>query len=151
MTARWENIPEQFLGYGSVNKFPRHGIRKQQPKYCWMITMETPFSLWFVPEYYKQCQSCSGRDIPFGGGFEYLHRSPASRRRRRKGNPVPGGVTGPPCSWGILIRGPNPPGWGGLESEAVKYGRESPRMTALGRTRSNCKLQTHPLWREDVT
>jgi hypothetical protein len=35
------------------------------------------------------------------GGVEYLHRSPASRRRRRKGNPVPGGITGPPCSWRI--------------------------------------------------
>jgi hypothetical protein len=38
---------------------------------------------------------------PRGGGFEYLHRSPASRRRRRKRNPVPGHITGPPCSWGI--------------------------------------------------
>jgi hypothetical protein len=36
-----------------------------------------------------------------GGGFEYLHRSPASRRRRRKRNPVSGGITGVPCSWGI--------------------------------------------------
>jgi hypothetical protein len=25
------------------------------------------------------------------GGHEYLHRSPACRRRRRKGHPVPGG------------------------------------------------------------
>jgi hypothetical protein len=32
--------------------------------------------------------------IPCGGGFEYLHRSPASRRRQPKGNPVPGGITG---------------------------------------------------------
>jgi hypothetical protein len=38
---------------------------------------------------------------PHGGGFEYLHRSPASPRRRRKENPVPGVKTGPPCSWGI--------------------------------------------------
>jgi hypothetical protein len=37
---------------------------------------------------------------PFGGGFEYLHRSPESRRRRRKWNPLPGGITGPPCFWG---------------------------------------------------
>jgi hypothetical protein len=37
---------------------------------------------------------------PCGGGLEYLHRSPASRKRRRKGNPVPGGITGSPCSWG---------------------------------------------------
>jgi hypothetical protein len=34
---------------------------------------------------------------PCGGGLEYLHRSPASRIRRRKGNPVPGDTTGPPC------------------------------------------------------
>jgi hypothetical protein len=27
--------------------------------------------------------------------------SPASRRRRRKGNTVPGGITGPPYAWGI--------------------------------------------------
>jgi hypothetical protein len=39
--------------------------------------------------------------IPYGGGVEYLHRSPESRRRRRKEKPVPGGITGPPCSWGI--------------------------------------------------
>jgi hypothetical protein len=32
--------------------------------------------------------------------FEYVHRSPASRRRRRKGNPVPGSITGPRCSVG---------------------------------------------------
>jgi hypothetical protein len=38
---------------------------------------------------------------PCGGGLEYLHRSPASRMRRQKGNPVPGGITGPPCSWEI--------------------------------------------------
>jgi hypothetical protein len=34
-------------------------------------------------------------------GFEYLHRSPESRRRRRKGNHVPGVITGPPCFWEI--------------------------------------------------
>jgi hypothetical protein len=36
----------------------------------------------------------------YGGGIKYLHRSPASCRRRHKGNPVLGGITGPPCSWG---------------------------------------------------
>jgi hypothetical protein len=30
------------------------------------------------------------RDVSRGGGLEYLHRNPASRRRRRKGDPVPG-------------------------------------------------------------
>jgi hypothetical protein len=33
---------------------------------------------------------------PCGGGIEYLHRSPASRNRRRKGNTVSGGITGHP-------------------------------------------------------
>jgi hypothetical protein len=41
------------------------------------------------------------RAIPCGGGIEYQNHSPASRRRRRKGNPVYGGITGPPCHWGI--------------------------------------------------
>jgi hypothetical protein len=36
--------------------------------------------------------------IPPGGGVEYLHRSPASRRRRRKGNPVSGGY-----NWATLF------------------------------------------------
>jgi hypothetical protein len=38
---------------------------------------------------------------------------------------VPGGITGPPCSWGTHVRGPGTPGWGSLESERVKYGHES--------------------------
>jgi hypothetical protein len=46
------------------------------------------------------------------GGVQYLHRSPASRRRLRKGNAVPGGITGPPC-------------WGSLEPETVKCGHDS--------------------------
>jgi hypothetical protein len=46
-------------------------------------------------------------------------------RGDEKGNPVPGGITGPPCFWGIQIRGRGPPGWESLESETVKYGYES--------------------------
>jgi hypothetical protein len=52
--------------------------------------------------------------IPVWRGLEYLHRSPDSRKRRRKGNPVPGGITGRPCSWGIQIREPGPQGSGSL-------------------------------------
>jgi hypothetical protein len=40
-----------------------------------------------------------------------------------KGSQCPGGITGPPCSLGIQIRGPH--GCGSLESETVKYGHES--------------------------
>jgi hypothetical protein len=66
---------------------------------------------------YKFCILCVGNRLNFheinstlpfnilkglcGGGIECFHRSPASRKRRRKGNPVPGGISGPPCSWGI--------------------------------------------------
>jgi hypothetical protein len=60
----------------------------------------------------------SERVFPFGGGLEYFYRSPASRKRRRKGNPVPGGISGPPCSWGMWIREP------GVSNETVEYGRE---------------------------
>jgi hypothetical protein len=52
------------------------------------------------------------------------HRNPASRRRRRKGNPVLGNITGPLFPWGMQIRGPGPPGWWSLESETVKCGHE---------------------------
>jgi hypothetical protein len=38
---------------------------------------------------------------PCGGGLEYRHRSLASRKRRQKGNPFPGGIAVPPYSWGI--------------------------------------------------
>jgi hypothetical protein len=63
---------------------------------------------------------------PCGGGFEYLHRSPASSRRRRKWNPVPGIITGPSCSRGDRNTGNWPsPGWESLECETVKYGQET--------------------------
>jgi hypothetical protein len=35
-----------------------------------------------------------------GGGIEYLHRIPASRKRRQKRNPVPGGISEPPVPGG---------------------------------------------------
>jgi hypothetical protein len=37
-----------------------------------------------------------------GGGLKYIHLRPESRRRRRKGNPAHGGITGPPCHWGDI-------------------------------------------------
>jgi hypothetical protein len=62
---------------------------------------------------------------PCGGGVEYLHRSSASRRRRRKWNPLPGGITGPPSPWGILNARAWPFRLRKYESETVKYGYES--------------------------
>jgi hypothetical protein len=66
---------------------------------------------------YEACCGMSGvldevRPQVYRGGFEYLHRSPASRKR---GNPVPGGYK----------YGTWPLRWGILESETVKCGHES--------------------------
>jgi hypothetical protein len=36
-----------------------------------------------------------------------------------KGNPAPGGITGPTCSNEMSIRGPGPPGGGTVETERV--------------------------------
>jgi hypothetical protein len=83
---------------------------------------------------------------PCGDGLEYLHRSPASRKRQQKGNPVPG----PPCSFEIYIRGPDPPGWSSLRWESKMWSWVlrglDPNVTA------NCtrKLQTRPLVKEDA-
>jgi hypothetical protein len=41
---------------------------------------------------------------PCGGGLEYLHRNPASRKRRQKGNPVPGVKLGE-IKYGLEARG----------------------------------------------
>jgi hypothetical protein len=53
--------------------------------------------------------------------LKYLHRSPESRKRQQKGNPVPGGINGPPCSWGIWMRGPRLPGWGSLRWDSTVW------------------------------
>jgi hypothetical protein len=45
--------------------------------------------------------------LPCGGELEYLHRSPSSRRRRRKRNAVPGCITGSPCHWGTETWSPS--------------------------------------------
>jgi hypothetical protein len=60
--------------------------------------------------------------VPYGGGLEYLHRRPASRKRRQKGNTV--------------------------SNETVLRDLDA-RVTALARPSSNCTiLQTSPLVRE---
>jgi hypothetical protein len=56
-------------------------------------------------------------------GLEYLRRSPAIRKRRRKEIPVPGVITGPPCSGEGHKCGDLTLLVGGVLYEAVKYGR----------------------------
>jgi hypothetical protein len=80
------------------------------------------FSVLSVPRLYSR-QQLRLRVSPCGGGFEYLHRSSTSiSRMLRKGNPVPGVITGPPCSCGIYTWGHGPPGWWNLDFEKIKYG-----------------------------
>jgi hypothetical protein len=89
-----------------------------------------------------------------GGGLEYLQRSPEGRKRRRKENPMPKGITGPPCSWEIWIWRPGPLGCGSLIWDSKIWSwvlRDfDPWLTVLARPGSNCKskLQTYPLIRE---
>jgi hypothetical protein len=63
--------------------------------------LEAMFSLQSLLRLYSEDQWEKLVIVPLGGGFEYLHCSPASHRRGQKGNPVPGGITGPLCTWGI--------------------------------------------------
>jgi hypothetical protein len=65
---------------------------------------------------------------PCGGGFEYLHRDPASRRRRRKGKSQ---------IWDSKI-------WSRVPRDS------DPRKTTLARAISVYKRQTRPLIREGV-
>jgi hypothetical protein len=69
--------------------------------------------------------SSTSDEVPCGGGFEYLHRDPASRRRRRKGN----SQIGDSKMWSRVPRDSNP------------------RKTTLARTISIYKRPT-PLVRE---
>jgi hypothetical protein len=50
------------------------------------ILLETVFSVWSMQSGYIRRELRFGTgSYPCGGGVEYLHRDPASRRRRRKG------------------------------------------------------------------
>jgi hypothetical protein len=79
------DLIKALLGNSSVNTFQYT---------CQATIKETVFSMWSVKRLYHTSP------LPGRGGFEYFYRSPASRRRRRKGNSVSGGIIGPPCSWG---------------------------------------------------
>jgi hypothetical protein len=77
---------------------------------------------------YVRDRSQAQKSSPCGGGVEYLHRDPASRRRRRKGKSR---------IWDSKI-------WPRVLRES------DPKMTALARANSNCKRQTRPLVRESA-
>jgi hypothetical protein len=89
-------VQEPLLGNTSVNTlFPRQRGNKQS----WKRHFPCCLCPWLYDGTRRSVVGVD-RKILCGGGVEYLHRSPASRRRRRKGNPVPGGITEPPFSGG---------------------------------------------------
>jgi hypothetical protein len=97
----------------------------------WLIDQQSSFNL-------------NRNDIstPCRGRLEYFRHSPVSHQRWQKGNPMPRGITGQHCSWGMYIWGPGPPGWGSLR-ETIKYGYGS--CTSQTIEWFHCKLQTLPL------
>jgi hypothetical protein len=60
------------------------------------LLLEAVFSVGYVPMLCIEASSTTPRE----GGLEYLHRSPWSRRKRRKEKPVPGGY-----NWATLFLG----------------------------------------------
>jgi hypothetical protein len=75
----------------------------------------------------------------WGGVLEYLHPSPARSRRRRKGNPMPGGITRPLCHWGTLTQITDPPGWG-LESRLTTLFCKRNIVAKSKEVKSGCNL-----------
>jgi hypothetical protein len=105
-------------------------------------------SSWFTLEFTNVKTLCCGNNnlsgmpecrtrvwVPMWGGLEYLHHSPESCKRRGKKNPLPRGITGPPCSWRIKIWGPGPSNWGSLKRDSKIWSWVmwdlNPRVTAL--------------------
>jgi hypothetical protein len=67
-------------------------MKKSQYVNTWVTGTKIMFNL--DPQTQNQC----------GGGLEQLHHSPVSRKRRQKGNPVPGVQLGHPVPGGSLRR-----------------------------------------------
>jgi hypothetical protein len=106
----------------------RESLQGNYTYHCYATT-ETRVSM----EVVQQNKTTNGRAYPSkynpcGGGVEYLHRDPASRRRRRKGKSR---------IWDNKI-------WPRVLWDS------DPRMTALAKASSNCKRQTRPLVRESA-
>jgi DNA-binding Lrp family transcriptional regulator len=108
-TTILERVEPLLCNDGEIIKYSRDVSRQRLGKHVPAVTdtratievlLEIMFYTWSVQRGYKE-DKLSNNSYPCGGGVEYPHRSPASGRRRRKGNPVPGGISVPPCSYAI--------------------------------------------------
>jgi hypothetical protein len=106
--------------------------------------LEAVFSMWSRPRLYTEGHHEKLASILCRGRVKYLHHSPANRRRRQKGNPVPWGF-----NWATLFLGDISTGiwpfklgesqiWKSVMWSLVQRDTDL-RMTALTRTNSNCK------------
>jgi hypothetical protein len=68
-----------------------------------------------VSKYHVKWELLKRLLYPRGIRLEYRHHSTVGRKRRWKGNPLPGDVTGPPCS-----RGTWPPGLGESQMRDIR-------------------------------
>jgi hypothetical protein len=113
----------RFLGYEneSCRLWETNSLlwNQQACPWIWAFNMHFPT----IPLRYISGHSDKNEVLPCGGGVEYLHRNPASRRRRRKGKSR---------IWDSKI-------WSRVPRVS------DPKMTTLERTSSNCKRQTRPL------
>jgi hypothetical protein len=128
MTDKWQSRPPVREGapHGEGSNFQTRrnicswapvGAQNQDRQTDWLTDRQSQFDF-----------AIDSRDIPCGGGAEHLHRSPASRRRRRKGKSR---------IWDSKMWS-----WVPLDSD--------PRMIALASANSTCKRQTRPLARESA-
>jgi hypothetical protein len=67
----------------------------------WQALASMELNLRFLQNAENFFNFCTRPQFLRGGGLEYLHRSPATPRRGRRGNPIRGVITWPPCSWGL--------------------------------------------------
>jgi hypothetical protein len=113
-----ESQQPAFTGQQPLNNNIRMVLAAQSVPMSTYTTMQshcnggTLFSTRSVPKCYKQGNLVLAVSLPSKPSFEYVHRIPASCRKWRKGNPVPGSIVGHPVEEG-------------LESETVKYDHES--------------------------
>jgi hypothetical protein len=82
------------LDNGSVNSFLLQRVYAATEELLDELFSASSLSYRRKARYYFSC----------GGGIEYFHRSPSSRKRLRKGNPVPGVYLGHPVPGGYKYR-----------------------------------------------
>jgi hypothetical protein len=89
--------------------------------YSFTVVYGNCLRMWItdVRLFYSLFSETIDNSVPCGGGLEYLHHSHVNRRRRWKGNPVPGGITGPLCYWWDINTGTRSSRWVGCRADAL--------------------------------